>query len=78
MDCPELVHETPAEKAFKALGGAPGIKRRFKISLQAAHKWRVRIPASHAREVGNITGVSQHETRPDIFGAAPETIAEAA
>jgi len=56
------------QRAFQALGGAPGIKRQFGISLQAAHKWVRRIPVDRARRVELITGVSAAELHPELFG----------
>lgn len=62
--------KTPHERAFVALGGAPGIKREFGISLQAAHKWARRIPVDRARKVETLTGVPAAELHPDLFAAA--------
>jgi hypothetical protein len=57
MDPAETVTETPSEQAFRLLGGAPGIKRRFNISLQAAGKWKKLIPPDRCVAVSDITGV---------------------
>ena len=60
--------ETAHERAFKLLGGAPGIKRSFGISLQAAHKWAKRVPVDRARKVSELTGVPAAELHPELFG----------
>lgn len=62
---------TPTVRAFRLLGGAPAIRDRFGISLQAAHKWQAQIPPKRVLEVERLTGVSKHDLRPDIFGPAP-------
>ncbi len=59
--------KTPHERAFAALGGAPGIKRVFGISLQAAHKWARQIPVGRARKVESLTGVAAAELHPELF-----------
>jgi DNA-binding transcriptional regulator YdaS (Cro superfamily) len=42
------------------------------LSVPAVSKWR-RVPANHVLRVEELTGVSRHEMRPDIFGPPPRT-----
>jgi DNA-binding transcriptional regulator YdaS (Cro superfamily) len=37
------------------------------LSVPAVSKWR-RVPANHVLRVEELTGVSRHDMRPDIFG----------
>ncbi|MFB9952069.1 transcriptional regulator [Rhizobium puerariae] len=46
----------------KALGG---------VSSQAVSQWK-KVPAERVLDVERLTGVSRHELRPDVFGAAPQ------
>ena len=40
------------------------------LSKGAVYQWR-RVPPEHVLRVEALTGVSRHELRPDIYGAAP-------
>jgi DNA-binding transcriptional regulator YdaS (Cro superfamily) len=43
------------------------------ITAQGVCNWRARgrVPAGHAVVIEQITGVSRHVTRPDVFGSHP-------
>ena len=49
--------------------GPSMLASRLGISKQAVHQWR-QVPATRAREIERITGISREELRPDIFGEA--------
>ncbi|WP_425087795.1 transcriptional regulator [Stappia sp.] len=66
----------------RAIGGAGGpaklaaalSERGVKITPQAISQWN-RVPSGRVIVVEEITGISRHELRPDIFGAVPERVA---
>jgi len=66
------------ERAFRALGGAPAIRDRFGISVQAAHKWATRIPVNRARVVEALTGIAAADLHPDVFGTVADVHQESA
>lgn len=41
----------------------------LEISQAAVNQWS-QVPAHHALAVENLTGISRHDLRPDIFGPA--------
>lgn len=43
------------------------------ITAQGVCNWRARgrVPAEHAVAIEQITGISRHVTRPDVFGSHP-------
>jgi len=43
------------------------------LSVPAVSKWR-RVPANHVLRVEELTGVSRHDMRPDIFGPPPRPV----
>lgn len=40
------------------------------LTVPAVSKWR-RVPAEHVLKVEELTGVSRHDMRPDVFGPHP-------
>lgn len=65
---------SPVDKAIEALGGLTKTATALGIdnpSVIANWRTRRRIPAERTLEVEALTGISRHELRPDIFGAAP-------
>jgi len=61
---------SPIELAISLAGGASALSRHFEITPQAVLQWK-KCPADRVLDVERITGISRHELRPDIFGAAP-------
>lgn len=67
------------DKVIRALGGvtktaaALGIKNPSAVS-----NWRMRdsIPYDKVLKVEQLTGISRHEMRPDIFGAMPPEVSQ--
>ncbi len=53
------------------------LARELEITPGAVSQW-ARVPASRVLDVERITGISRHELRPDIFGAAPASSEAAA
>ena len=57
------------ERAVKAAGGSHALAKRLEISRQAIEKWVAKgtIPAERVLEIEQITGVSRHVLRPDLY-----------
>ncbi|MFT3987214.1 MAG: Cro/CI family transcriptional regulator [Aestuariivirga sp.] len=69
--------ENVTARAKGLAGGASALAQALgNISSQAVSQWE-KIPASRVLDVERITGISRHELRPDIFGAAPHDKASA-
>jgi DNA-binding transcriptional regulator YdaS (Cro superfamily) len=58
------------ERAAQAVGSRTELAKRLSVTRSAVSQWekRKRIPASRVLEFEQITGISRHELRPDIFG----------
>ena len=54
---------------FKA-GGITALAKTLRISQPSVSKWD-KVPASRVLQVEEITGISRHELRPDVFGTEP-------
>lgn len=68
-------HETPLNEAKRKAGGSTELARALgDLTPQAISQWKV-VPADRVLKVEEITGVSRHDLRPDIFGPAPEKAA---
>jgi DNA-binding transcriptional regulator YdaS (Cro superfamily) len=64
--------ENPLDEAKKNAGGSTGLARALgDLTPQAISQWKV-VPADRVLKVEEITGVSRHRLRPDIFGPAVE------
>lgn len=63
---------TPADKVIEALGGTVEAARALGLTPNVVWNWRKRqsIPAERVLQVEQVTGISRHELRPDIFGSA--------
>jgi len=59
----------------KLEGGQAALARELKITPQAVNQWvtgRRPVPARLALRIEELTGVTRHDLRPDVFGP-PET-----
>jgi DNA-binding transcriptional regulator YdaS (Cro superfamily) len=55
----------------KALAGGPSaLASKLGIAPQAVSKWRI-VPPRRVLEVEELSGVSRHLLRPDIYGGVP-------
>jgi len=70
-------YDPPLKKALKAAGGVTALAGQLGIVPSAIPQWR-RAPAHHCLAIAKLTGISPHELRPDIFGAAPVAAPERA
>jgi len=58
-------------RAKELAGGSKGLAELIGgITPQAISQWK-RVPVERVIDVERITGISRHELRPDIYGAAP-------
>ncbi|GAN49669.1 Cro/CI family transcriptional regulator [Methylobacterium radiotolerans] len=73
VDQRQLMREA-LNRAVRAVRFKAALARAIGISTQAVDKWDV-VPAERVLKVEEITGVSRHDLRPDVFGPAPEEIA---
>lgn len=68
---------TPQEALNKAIDKAGGIKAvaaHFRIKVPAIYQWREYregVPANRVLALEELTGISRHDLRPDIFGPTP-------
>ena len=58
--------ETALETAIRAVGTAQKFAEQIGVSPQAVSQWR-RVPVARVLKVEQVTGVSRHELRPDIY-----------
>lgn len=66
-------------KAVDGVGGPAKLaaalsERGIRITSQAISQWK-RVPPDRVIAVEEVTGVSRHVLRPDVFGPAPERVA---
>lgn len=52
--------------AIVQAGGFAALARQLGITPQAVHKWR-QVPAERVLAIEQLTGVSRHRLRPDIY-----------
>lgn len=52
--------------AAAKVGGMAQLAGKMNIARQAIYQWK-RIPAERVLTVENLTGVSRHELRPDLY-----------
>lgn len=59
--------------AIKRAGGQSRLADRFGVSRQAVQEWlkHGRVPADKVLAVEELSGISRHLLRPDVFGADP-------
>jgi len=74
---PEQAGES-LKRAIAALGSQVAMAKLLGVTQGAVSKWASRgeLPTDHVLRVEAATGVSRHDLRPDIFGAAPELPAQ--
>lgn len=66
------IMDTLVERAINKAGGLSELARRMKTSPQAINNWRERgVPAERVLEFEQVTGISRHQLRPDVFGKTP-------
>jgi DNA-binding transcriptional regulator YdaS (Cro superfamily) len=58
------------ERAIKAAGGVTELAAMLRLSPQSVSEWAL-VPPERCLKVEELTGVSRHELRPDIYGRAP-------
>lgn len=57
----------PLDVAIDAAGGIAALGRALGITTSAVAQWRT-VPPKRVLKVEEITGVSRHDLRPDIYG----------
>lgn len=64
---------SPLDRAIEAAGGVTKLAGLLKLRQSVVSNWRMRgqVSAQHVLTVESLTGVSRHDLRPDVFGAAP-------
>lgn len=62
------------EEVIKTAGGPAALARELKISTAAVSQWR-RVPIDRVLKIEEITGLSRHQLRPDVYGPASEAAA---
>lgn len=56
--------------AADRVGGITALAALLDISKSAVSQWE-RVPANHVLRIEQLTGMSRHTLRPDIFGPPP-------
>jgi DNA-binding transcriptional regulator YdaS (Cro superfamily) len=59
-------------QAVDKAGGVVALARQLGVTKGAVSQWE-RVPARHVLEVEQLSGVSRHQLRPDVFGPEPQT-----
>lgn len=64
--------KTPIEQFIKDLGGPSKAAAAIGVEPNVVLNWRKRgqVPADKVLAVEKASGISRHELRPDVFGAA--------
>ena len=53
-------------------GSQANLAREFNLDISAISRWKEReIPPQYVLRVEELTGVSRHDMRPDVFGHHP-------
>lgn len=65
----EPTEETAIGRAIKAAGGPRKLASLIGIRYQAVQNWVVRrkVPGERVLRIEQLTGVSRHELRPDLY-----------
>jgi len=62
---------TPLERAILAVGTGKALAELLGVTPMAVSYWKVRgVPARQAIPIEQVTGVSRHELRPDLYPIA--------
>lgn len=61
-------NEKALARAIQRAGNAVKLAEKLGLNFQAVYQWK-ECPPKRCIEVEQITGVSRHELRPDVFGA---------
>lgn len=71
------MNQTAIQRAVEIAGNQSALARALEVTPQAVQQWvdEDRVPARRCRPIEEITGVSVHELRPDIFGPPAEQAA---
>lgn len=57
------------DKAADTVGGRRQLAGQIGVSRQVLEYWiKNRVPAEYVLKVENLTGISRHKLRPDIYG----------
>ncbi|TKT58333.1 helix-turn-helix domain-containing protein [Rhizobiaceae bacterium LC148] len=64
-------HPAPLQEAIARVGSASELARRLGLTPAAVLQWD-KVPATRVLAVEQVTGVSRHSLRPDVFGPIPE------
>ena len=60
-------------KAIKNAGGIKAVAEHFGIEIPAVYQWMNRkTPPTRVLALEELTGVSRHDLRPDVFGPKPK------
>ncbi len=59
----------PVTRAIAFAGGAQQVAKKLRVSHQAVHKWRHRLPAARVLDLEALADgqVTRHELRPDLY-----------
>jgi DNA-binding transcriptional regulator YdaS (Cro superfamily) len=76
-DAERQIARDALKRAKKAVRGGNALGRSLNppISGSAVRQWKV-APPTRAREIARITGVPQHELRPDLYAVENQEAAE--
>lgn len=69
------------DMAIEKAGGVCRLADQLGVGQSVVSNWRAsggRVPPKRVRAVEEITGISRHELRPDIFGPPPSSQSDAA
>jgi DNA-binding transcriptional regulator YdaS (Cro superfamily) len=59
------------DEAVRREGSLKIVARRLEITTQAISQWE-RVPSHHVLALEEMSGISRHELRPDVFGPPPK------
>lgn len=62
---------TPIPQVIEAAGGITKLAGALGIRHTAIYSWN-RVPAERVLKVEEVTGISRHALRPDVYGEQPE------
>jgi DNA-binding transcriptional regulator YdaS (Cro superfamily) len=65
-----MPNKTALQKAADIMGSKRKLALELGVTRQAISQWR-KVPAARCIKIEQLTGVSRHELRPDIYGEQP-------